>query len=69
MELRCSNGILFGFLDTQGKIPVIEVKCRSRRCGHEPGAVVLHRFSVYTGDLLETKRFKDPAQETKGDRR
>lgn len=66
MELRCNNGILFGFLDTKGREPVIEVKCRSRFCGAEPGAVVLHRFSVLSGDLLETKRFRDPAK--KGDR-
>ena len=58
MELRCSNGILFGILD-EG---FVEVKCRSRRCGSEPGVVVIHRFSTVTGLLLQTLKFRDPSQ-------
>jgi hypothetical protein len=57
MDLRCDNGILFGRLEDD----VVEVKCRSRRCGYEPGVVVLHRFSVLTGELKGTNLFKDPA--------
>jgi hypothetical protein len=55
MELRCGaklHAILFE--------EYLEVKCNSRRCGHEPGVVVLHRFSRTTGELIETKRFRDP---------
>ena len=55
-DLRCDNGILFGILDDG----VIEIKCRSRRCGHERGVVVIHRFSAQTGDLMGTLHFKDP---------
>lgn len=57
MELRCGNGIKFGDLHDG----VLEVKCRSSRCGHGEGSVVIHRFDPLTGELLETKRFKDPA--------
>lgn len=56
MELRCPNGILHGIL-TEG---VIEVKCRSSRCGHREGVVVLHTFNARTGELVETKFYRDP---------
>jgi hypothetical protein len=56
-ELRCDNGILFGILEGS----VLEVKCRSRRCGYETGVVVIHRFRLETGDLVgTTQRYKDP---------
>lgn len=55
-ELRCDNGILFGILEGN----TLEVKCRSRRCGALPGVVVLHRFSIETGAMLDTKKYKDP---------
>lgn len=57
MEIRCENGIKFGDL-VDG---VLEVKCRSARCGHQPGQIVIHRFSALTGEALETRRFKDPS--------
>lgn len=57
MELRCGNGIKFGDL-VDG---VLEVKCRSSRCGHRSGSVILHRFDTLTGELLESRQFKDPA--------
>lgn len=63
MNLRCENGILFGTLEDG----VLEVKCRSRRCGHRAGVVVLHQFDILvgpdgqlTGELKGTKQFKDP---------
>lgn len=56
MELRCPNGILHGIL-TEG---VIEVKCRSSRCGHQEGVVVLHMFNAQTGELMETSLYRDP---------
>lgn len=58
MELRCENGIKFGEVvgDANG---IIEVKCRSSRCGHRSGVVVLHRFSLETGNLLNTRLFRD----------
>ena len=56
MDLRCDNGILFGRL-SEG---VLEVKCRSARCGHETGVVVLHQFDLETGELKGTKLYRDP---------
>jgi hypothetical protein len=61
VELRCEHRILFGYLEDG----VLEVKCRSERCGARPGVVVIHRFSTETGDLLETLRFRDPALKRK----
>jgi hypothetical protein len=55
-ELRCDNRILHGVLENR----VLEVKCRSARCGARRGVVIIHRFSVVTGGLLETLQFKDP---------
>lgn len=56
MELRCHAQILHGIL-VDG---LLEVKCKSRRCGHENGVIVLHRFDTITGELVETLHFKDP---------
>lgn len=64
MEIRCDNGILFGVIEEEDRdgvvTRVLEVKCRSRRCGHEAGAVVLHRFDLETGNIQGTLKFKDP---------
>jgi hypothetical protein len=57
MDLRCPSGILFGITDDGH---TLEVKCKSNRCGHQPGVVVLHRFNIVTG-VATTLRFKDPA--------
>lgn len=61
MELRCEHKLV-GVLTDDG---VLEVKCNSRFCGHEPGVVVIHRFSVEDGKLIETKRYKDTPVITK----
>jgi hypothetical protein len=58
MIIRC-EGRIHGEITDEG---VIEVKCRSERCGARAGVVVLHRFDQETGELIETKRFSDPAQ-------
>lgn len=55
-EFRCRgklHGILIGN-DT------VEIKCRSALCGARTGVVVLHEFNVHTGQLVQTRRFKDP---------
>lgn len=62
-ELRCPNSIKFGDLDDG----VIETKCRSRRCGAQPGVVVVHRFDAVTGAFLGTRKFKDPVQQKEND--
>lgn len=59
MELRCDSHILHGIMVTQGS-GVLEIPCRSRWCGKRPGVVVLHRFNINTGKLLETLRFSEP---------
>jgi len=39
---------------------ILEVKCRSGRCGAKRGVVVLHRFDIRTSKLVDTLRFRDP---------
>lgn len=45
---------------------MIEIKCHAGHCKRRPGEAVFHYFDLgeFTGtlDLIETKRFKDPAQ-------
>lgn len=59
IQIKCPNK-LFGAMEDD----VLEVKCRSRFCGAEPGVVVLHRFKMPAGDLIETVRFRDPGKGT-----
>lgn len=56
MDLRCESK-KFGELTEDGQL---EVKCPSKFCGAAPGIVVLHRFDALTGELLGSKRFRDP---------
>ncbi len=56
IELRCDMRILFGIIDGEA----IEVKCKSHRCGAGDGVVVLHRFSLETGELIGTNRYRNP---------
>lgn len=60
MDIRCPNKLHGRQLDDE----VIEVACDSRWCGKEPGTVILHRFSLKTGELLETLKFKAPHKPT-----
>lgn len=54
-ELRC-DAKKHGELDHEGHL---EVKCSSRFCGAASGVVVIHRFDLETGDLVETNRYKE----------
>jgi hypothetical protein len=63
MDLRCPNGIKFAELVEPG---VIEVKCRSERCGAGGGVVVLHRFDAMTGEHINTDRFAEPPRKENG---
>ena len=58
VELRCDKR-LHGILTDDG---VLEVSCRSALCGHRDGAVVIHRFNAETGELLDTRIYKDAGQ-------
>lgn len=55
--LRCPSRI-FGLFTEDGKL---EAKCNSKHCGAGNGVVVLHYFDLKTGELTETKKFRDPA--------
>lgn len=67
MDLRCPNGIKFAEMNDG----LIEVKCRSTRCGAGAGVVVLHQFDALTGELVRTNRFREVAgsKATRQDRR
>jgi hypothetical protein len=65
VELRCEHK-MHGVLTDNG---LLEVKCGSAFCGSKPGVVVLHRFDVVTGELVETKKYKDTPKINKGSRR
>lgn len=56
-ELRCPGTMHAKLGDN-----FVEVKCRRKACGFQPGTVVLHRFDFHTGDLIETLRFADPSR-------
>lgn len=58
VELRCGKR-LHGVLTDDG---VLEVACRSALCGHVDGQVVIHRFDVATGALIDTQFYKDPSE-------
>lgn len=60
-ELRCRQRKLFGIVDAG----VLEVRCQSKFCG-QPGVVVIHRFDLLTGEMLDDKLYRDPATSTRG---
>lgn len=57
IELRCDNKLHGTISDG-----VIEMRCRSKFCGHAAGTVVIHSFDM-EGNFLGTKQFKDPGRE------
>ena len=63
MELRCQHK-MHGVVIQPGDA-VVEIKCYSKFCGHRPGVIVLHRFDCTTGELVETKKYKDTPRVTK----
>jgi hypothetical protein len=60
VELRCDNEIKFGELFPDEEL--LEVKCRSRRCGAAPGVIVIHSFDLATGKMVGTEVFRDPVK-------
>lgn len=56
-QLRC-KGDLFGIISDDHT--TIEVKCHRKGCGYQRGVVVLHTISLDTGEVVETKRFREP---------
>lgn len=57
-EFRCPSRIV-GIITEAG---LLEVKCSSKRCGAGNGVVVMHYFSTETGELKETRKFRDPSE-------
>jgi hypothetical protein len=62
-DLRCSGNKLHGRV-LEGN--VFEVACRSQFCGWRRGVVILHRFAIDTGRLIETIQFKQPHRKEQG---
>lgn len=62
MDIRCSNKLHARMVEDGSG--VIEVACDSRWCGKKSGVVVLHRFDLTTGQLLETLKFRSPKKPT-----
>lgn len=58
VELRCPGG-LHGIM----KDSLLEVRCRHWACTR--GGVAYHLINLYTGEVVETYRYKDPNKETK----
>lgn len=56
MELRCPSR-LHGVVIADDHY---EVKCHSKHCGAGDGTTVLHYFSLTTGELIDTRLFKEP---------
>ena len=61
VELRCPSK-LHGIVVEDD---VIEVACTSRFCGYEKGVVVRHRIRISTGEVLSTRKFKEPTTQGK----
>ena len=60
IDLRCPHrkfGVLILPSVTEGQI---EIMCPSRWCGRSEGVAVLHTFSTRTGELVGTRRFRQP---------
>lgn len=58
MELRCPHR-KFGELDGL----LLSVKCSSRLCGVAPEIIIMHWFDALTGELVRTRKFRDPSKE------
>uniref|UniRef100_A0AAU6R661 Uncharacterized protein n=1 Tax=Micrococcus phage Kurnik TaxID=3092208 RepID=A0AAU6R661_9CAUD len=56
-ELRCAAK-KHGELIIPGS-GILEVSCNSTFCGKRSGVVILHRFDLATGELVDTNRYKE----------
>lgn len=59
-ELRCDSK-KHAVLIEEGA-GILEVKCDSRFCGAQTGVIVLHRFDLSDGSLVDTKRYNTKIQ-------
>lgn len=58
MELRCPANALHGIVSDDAR-GTIEVKCRGTWCGRQAGVIVLHKFDLSNGKIVETTRYRD----------
>lgn len=58
-NLRCGSTLHGRMMDAT----TLEVRCKRRACGAAPGVIVLHRFNIASGDLINTKKYADPRKE------
>lgn len=56
MELRCESK-KHGEVIIPGT-GVLEISCDSRFCGKRAGVIVLHKFDISSGQLLDTHLYK-----------
>lgn len=61
IAIRCGSKT-FGRITEQG---LIEIKCSSRFCKDHPNEVVFHEFDPKTGNLVRTKKYKEPKGENR----
>lgn len=61
IQLRCRSK-LQGIIKTRADgSKVLEVLCKDKWCAERgAGIVVLHYFSLTTGELVDTKKYRDP---------
>lgn len=67
MDLRCESKKHAEILEDPAPQGILEVKCDSRFCDAGPGRVVLHRFDLETGTMVDTRRFKTPMRKERRD--
>lgn len=67
IQLRCQSKLQGIIKELANGTRVLEVRCKDKWCAERgAGLVVLHYFNVDTGELVDTKKFRDPKVSTKG---
>lgn len=65
IQLRCRSK-LHGIKKVVNGIDCFEIRCKEKWCAERgAGLVVLHYFNVDTGELVQTKKFRDPTYRRK----
>jgi hypothetical protein len=66
-QLRCRSK-LHGIMKPQPDgSELLEIRCKDKWCAERgAGLVVLHYFNVDTGELIKTKKYRDPNYRRKG---
>lgn len=60
IQLRCKSK-LHGIKKSWRGQDCIEIRCKDKWCAERgTGTVVLHYFSIDTGELVHTQKFRDP---------